>query len=157
MQKRVLTNRSLRLASVSLLVAMVWTGEQTIRVLAEGTATQVPPKDALPPASEQLTWGQEPIEASTSKRGELCLNGLWQFVPMLDPAETGPPGGLAYIHVPGSWQSSEGLPGLASAPAQGPAGRASATAGTPRAPGMCVRSRFRRPGPGAPCCSPCNG
>lgn len=116
-----LTNRSLRLASVSLLVAMVWAGEQNIRVLAESAATQVPPKDAVLPASEQLTWGQEPIEASTSKRGELCLNGLWQFVPMLDPAETAPPGGLAYIHVPGSWQSSEGLPGLASAPAQGPA------------------------------------
>ena len=71
--------------------------------------------------AEKLTWGQEPIEASTTKRGEICLNGIWQFVPMLDPAETAPPGGLAYIHVPGSWQPCQGLPGLASGPGQGPA------------------------------------
>ncbi len=106
MQKRVLTNRNLSLASLSLLVAVVWAGEPNIRVLAESTADQVAPKDAVLPASEQLTWGQEPIEAPTSKRGEICLNGIWQFVPMLDPAESAPPGGLAYIHVPGSWQSS---------------------------------------------------
>ncbi len=94
---------------------------ENIRILAESTVVQVPPKDAVLPASEQLTWGQEPIEASTTKRGEICLNGLWQFVPMVAPAETAPPPGLAYIHVPGSWQTSEGSPGLASSRAQGPA------------------------------------
>ena len=79
------------------------------------------PADAVLPSREKLTWGEEPIEASTTKRGEICLNGIWQFVPMLDRAETAPPGGLAYIHVPGSWQPREGLPGLASGPGQGPA------------------------------------
>ncbi|MGO9201289.1 MAG: hypothetical protein ACLQM8_12245 [Limisphaerales bacterium] len=68
---------------------------QQQNVFPESTVTQVPVKGAVLPVSEQLTWGQEPLEASTSKRGEVCLNGLWQFVPMLEPAETAPPGGLA--------------------------------------------------------------
>jgi hypothetical protein len=84
---------------------------ENIRIFPESVITQVPSKDAVLPASEHLTWGEEPIEASTTKRAEICLNGLWQFVPMVDPGETAPPAGLAYIHVPGSWQSSEGLPG----------------------------------------------
>jgi beta-galactosidase len=94
---------------------------ENIRILAESTVVQVPPKDAVLPASEHLAWEEEPIEASTTKRGEICLNGIWQFVPMVDPAETAPPAGLAYIYVPGSWQSGEGLPGLASGRGQGPA------------------------------------
>jgi beta-galactosidase len=96
---------------------------ENIRILAESTIVHVPPKDAVLPVSEHLTWGQEPIEASSSKRGEICLNGIWQFVPMLDPAETAPSGGLAYMHVPGSWRAHEGLPSLASRAAQGPAWR----------------------------------
>lgn len=110
MQKRNSINRGFRLTSCGLVVALVAVGErvsakpaasaatpaaQQQNVFPESTVTQVPVKDAVLPVSEQLTWGQEPLEASTSKRGEVCLNGLWQFVPMLEPAETAPPGGLA--------------------------------------------------------------
>jgi len=74
--------------------------------------------DALLPRGEKLTWGTEPLEVVSSRRERICLNGIWQFVPMLDTRETRPPGGLAYIRVPGSWQS-----GLVSEPGRGPAWR----------------------------------
>ena len=72
--------------------------------------------DAVLPSHEKLTWGQEPLEVQSSRREQICLNGIWQFVPMLDARETRPPGGLAYIRVPGSWRS-----GLASERGRGPA------------------------------------
>jgi beta-galactosidase len=72
--------------------------------------------DAVLPSNEKLTWGQEPLEVVSSRREQICLNGIWQFVPMLDTSETKPTRGLAYIRVPGSWQS-----GLVSQPGRGPA------------------------------------
>jgi beta-galactosidase len=74
--------------------------------------------DAALPSGEKLTWGQEPLEVVSSRREEICLNGIWQFVPVLDASETRPPGGLAYIRVPGSWQS-----GFVSERGRGPAWR----------------------------------
>jgi len=85
--------------------------------IAPGWAQDV--KDAPRPAP--LTWGQEPVEVLSSQRAQICINGLWQFVPMLQPAETQPSGGLAWINVPGAWNGAQMLPGLASGPAQGPA------------------------------------
>ncbi|MGO9464370.1 MAG: glycoside hydrolase family 2 protein [Isosphaeraceae bacterium] len=72
--------------------------------------------DALLPSQEKLTWGEEPLEVVSSRREQICLNGIWQFVPVLDARETQPPGDLAYIRVPGSWQS-----GLVSEQGRGPA------------------------------------
>jgi beta-galactosidase len=72
--------------------------------------------DASLSFGENLRWGEEPLELVSSRREQVCLNGIWQFVPMLDTSETRPPGGLAYIRVPGSWQSS-----LVSGPGSGPA------------------------------------
>ena len=40
---------------------------ENIRIMAESTIVQAPPKDAVLPAAEHLTWGQEPIEASTQQ------------------------------------------------------------------------------------------
>lgn len=72
--------------------------------------------DAVLPSQERLTWGQELLEVVSSRREQIYLNGVWQFVPMLDARETQPPGGLAYIRVPASWQS-----GLVSEPGRGSA------------------------------------
>jgi hypothetical protein len=83
-------------------------------------AAQPAAQDAVLPAAERLTWGMEPVEATSAKRGQVCLNGIWQITPMLDPAEIQPPGGVAYIRVPGSWAGGD-QPGLVSRPAQGPA------------------------------------
>ncbi|MGD0091707.1 MAG: glycoside hydrolase family 2 TIM barrel-domain containing protein [Planctomycetota bacterium] len=80
-------------------------------------------EDAKLPASVKLYWGEEPVETLSTKRGQICLNGIWQFVPMLDRAETQPPSGLAYISVPGSWKPCGPLPGLVSGRGKGPAWR----------------------------------
>ena len=74
--------------------------------------------DAVLPPQEELRWGEEPLEVISSRREQVCLNGIWQFVPMLETSETRPPGGMAYIRVPGSWQS-----GLVSERGSGPAWR----------------------------------
>ena len=61
--------------------------------------------DAALPPQETPRWGEEPLEVISSRREQMCLNGIWQFVPMLHARETRPPGGLAYVRVPGPWQS----------------------------------------------------
>ena len=59
---------------------------EDIRLVPEvATGAAGPAVDAALPGSERLTWGPEPVEAPTAKRGEICLNGLWQFCPMLEP------------------------------------------------------------------------
>ena len=75
------------------------------------------------PQGSKLSWGEEPVETLSAKREQICLNGTWQFVPMLDRAETKPPSGMAYIHVPGSWKPAGFMPGLASERGKGPAWR----------------------------------
>jgi hypothetical protein len=37
--------------------------------------------DAVLPSHEKLTWGQEPLEIVSSRREQICLSGIWQFVP----------------------------------------------------------------------------
>ncbi len=75
------------------------------------------------PATQKLHWGEEPVEVLSSQREQIVLNGIWQFAPLLDTAETKPPGGLAYIRVPGSWSPGSFLPGLVSERGKGPAWR----------------------------------
>jgi hypothetical protein len=87
-------------------------------VISRGTSER---EDARLPEGVKLFWGEEPTEPLSAKRGQICLNGIWEFVPMLDPAETEPPSGMAYIHVPGSWKPSWPMPGLASETGKGPA------------------------------------
>jgi beta-galactosidase len=77
--------------------------------------------DAQLPMGVKLYWGEEPTESLSAHRGQICLNGIWQFVPMLDRAETEPPSAMAYIHVPGSWKPCWPMPGLASQRGIGPA------------------------------------
>lgn len=75
----------------------------------------VPSKAGELPASERLSWGEEPVEALSSRRARICLNGLWRFMPALGPAEKEPvDGDWGYIRVPGSWNGRSNLPGLVS-------------------------------------------
>ncbi|HVR87464.1 MAG TPA: glycoside hydrolase family 2 TIM barrel-domain containing protein [Planctomycetota bacterium] len=78
-------------------------------------------QNAVPPQGENPGPGKEPIEVLSDTRGQICLNGIWQFVPMREKAETEPSLGMAGIHVPGSWKESGGMPGLVSGPGSGPA------------------------------------
>jgi len=92
-----------------------------LRIFAEKLAWDEKEADAALPPPQTLRWGEEPVEALSSRRGQICLNGIWQFVPMLDPAESKPPGGVAYIRVPGSWKPVFMVPGLVSERGKGPA------------------------------------
>lgn len=94
-----------------------------LQMFAEKRQFDEPEEDATLPASEKLRWGEEPVEIVSAKREQIVLNGIWQFVPLLDTAETKPPGGMAYIRVPGSWQPDWPLPGLVSERGKGPAWR----------------------------------
>lgn len=94
------------------------TGASEQNVFPQGTSRK---DDAQLPAGVKLYWGEEPTEPLSAKRGQICLNGIWEFVPMLDKAETEPPSGKAYIHVPGSWNPCWPMPGLASQRGKSPA------------------------------------
>ncbi len=37
--------------------------------------------------TKSLRWGEEPLEVISSRREQFCLNGIWQFVPMLETSE----------------------------------------------------------------------
>ena len=91
-------------------------GEQTL--FPRGTSSEY---DTQLPAGVKLYWREEPTESLSAHRGQICLNGIWQFVPMLDRTETEPPSAMAYIHVPGSWKPCWPMPGLASQKGNGPA------------------------------------
>ena len=64
------------------------------------------------PEGETLHWGKEPVEALSAKRGQICLNGLWRFVPAVGPAASDPKEGWGWTRVPGSWAGTYFLPGL---------------------------------------------
>ena len=53
---------------------------------------------------EVKLWGREPIEVVSRTRDEICLNGVWAFVPALNQTEAVPQDGWGYIRVPGSWR-----------------------------------------------------
>ena len=80
-------------------------------------------QDATSPKGEKQASGKEPVTVLSDTRAEICLNGIWQFVPMRDKAETGPGEGWVDIHVPGSWKETGTMPGLVSGPGKGPAWR----------------------------------
>ncbi len=72
--------------------------------------------DAPPPAGRTVDWGREPEIARGSDRGEIVLNGLWQFQ-ALDPAvnrERPAEKGWGLANVPGTWNARREVPGLAS-------------------------------------------
>ena len=64
------------------------------------------------PDGATLYWGKEPVEVVSSTRGQICLNGLWRFVPAVGPAASDPKSGWGWIRVPGSWSGTYFLPGL---------------------------------------------
>lgn len=83
--------------------------------------TVVPVPAGEPPAGERFTWGEEPVEELTSRRGRICLNGIWKF----RPAPAGgpePPPDTAWgtIRVPGDWAKWGDRPTVLS-PGRGPA------------------------------------
>jgi hypothetical protein len=43
------------------------------------------------PANELRTWGKEPIEARTSHRATICLNGIWRVMPAATMPSKNPP------------------------------------------------------------------
>ncbi|MCL1909528.1 MAG: beta-galactosidase [Kiritimatiellaeota bacterium] len=50
-------------------------------------------------------WGEEPVEVSSAKRGTVCLNGVWKFMPAVGPAAEKPlSGGWGWQRVPGGWE-----------------------------------------------------
>lgn len=54
----------------------------------------------------------EPAAVETSsRRGEMCLNGTWRFMPAVGPAAEAPEGEWGQIPVPGSWAGSSPVPG----------------------------------------------
>src|SRR5450759_5366062 len=68
------------------------------------------------PAGEALTWGREPIEAKTSRRATICLNGIWQVMPAVADARQHPTTDWGYIRVPGGWQDDgRRMPGMVAA------------------------------------------
>ncbi len=101
--ERIMT--SILLAALVAVLAVPAGSGDGIELVPAKLATDEKELDAVLPPQEVLGWGQEPLEVISSRREQFCLNGIWQFVPMLETAETRPPGGIAYIRVPGSWQS----------------------------------------------------
>ncbi|MGD0498044.1 MAG: glycoside hydrolase family 2 TIM barrel-domain containing protein [Bryobacteraceae bacterium] len=73
------------------------------------------------PANEALTWGKEPLEAVTSRRATICLNGIWQAMPAVNDARVQPTADWGYIRVPGGWQEGGNrMPGIVAAGTSGP-------------------------------------
>ncbi|MGD0743575.1 MAG: beta-galactosidase [Verrucomicrobiota bacterium] len=73
------------------------------------------------PANDALTWGREPVEARTSQRATICLNGIWQAMPAVNDARQQPTADWGYIRVPGGWQDSTNrMPGMIAAGTGGP-------------------------------------
>ncbi|HYW43195.1 MAG TPA: glycoside hydrolase family 2 TIM barrel-domain containing protein [Bryobacteraceae bacterium] len=89
-----------------------------------GARGLLPTAQAAPvtlPANESLTWGKEPIEAVTSRRAKICLNGIWQAMPAVNDARQQPSADWGYIRVPGGWQDSGNrMPGMVAAGSGGP-------------------------------------
>jgi beta-galactosidase len=70
------------------------------------------PADAKLPEGERTYWGEEPVETVSRTRAEICINGLWRFMPATDIADAAPTEqGWGYIRVPGDW-SRDWMPGI---------------------------------------------
>jgi len=80
-------------------------GVESLSAPPEGNAAKLP-------SSDPLTWGKEPLEAQTSRRATICLNGIWQAMPAVGDSRRPPSAQWGYIRVPGSWQEGENrIPG----------------------------------------------
>ncbi len=64
--------------------------------------------DAVLPAEMKLDWDQTNVTALNSKREQISLNGIWQFIPAAEAEVKPPQQGWAYIKVPGDWQKHTG-------------------------------------------------
>src|ERR1051326_5128192 len=64
--------------------------------------------DAELPAGMALNWDKKDVVAVNSKRAQMALDGIWQFIPAPEGTSEPPKVGWAYIKVPGSWQGSRG-------------------------------------------------
>jgi len=62
---------------------------------------------------------QSPLTITSSRRGEICLNGSWRFMPAVGPAAQAPVGDWGQIPVPGSWAGGP-VPGPIATGKQGP-------------------------------------
>jgi beta-galactosidase len=62
-------------------------------------------------ACSALALAQQPAMETSSRRGEICLNGEWRFMPAVGPAAERPDGEWGTIPVPGSWSRCSSLPG----------------------------------------------
>lgn len=58
-----------------------------------------------------VALAQGPATETSSRRGEICLNGEWRFMPAVGPAAEHPEGEWGTIPVPGSWSRCSCLPG----------------------------------------------
>ncbi len=58
---------------------------------------------ALSAWAQGSTWAQGPCVETSSRRGEVCLNGLWRFMPAVGSAASAPAGEWGQIPVPGNW------------------------------------------------------
>ncbi len=66
------------------------------------------------PEGRKLHWGDEPVEATSSRRGRICINGLWRFAPAVAGSANAPSGADAWgwIPVPGSWWTGHSMPSV---------------------------------------------
>jgi beta-galactosidase len=62
-------------------------------------------EDAVLPAGIELGWDKANVETVNARRAQICLDGIWRFIPAAEAATEPPKLGWAYIRVPASWQS----------------------------------------------------
>lgn len=83
----------------------LWAGCAAVGMLPPGRLVGA---DAVDPG-----WGKEQVEAVSSLRGRVCLNGLWRFVPGGTASGDAPAGAeWGWIRVPGFWNAPAGVPGI---------------------------------------------
>ncbi len=64
------------------------------------------------PSGEQLSWGKEPVEELSPVRGQIVLNGPWQFMPAAGANAAWTNGAWGWIRVPGTWTPGWTGPGI---------------------------------------------
>ena len=68
-------------------------------------------ENSVLPEKYKLYWCNEPIENISPYRSNICINGLWKFIP--EATEQIPKNGWGYIRVPGAWNSKiRTMPGI---------------------------------------------
>ncbi len=77
--------------------------------LGQELTPEVPVGNAVLPGNQRLNWGQEPVNAVSTTRGQISLNGLWRFVPAEGATAKDRQVGWGYIRVPGNWKNNGDL------------------------------------------------